>query len=143
VKNDIYAVYNNSEYRLGARDGDWINLCSNDSNDLNSGFTLYNGVVYIKKVRINELNAIYSVKTYADYKGYRCQVIKEIDDKLLLHFMIGDYKICENLGFVMADRGVYNKWVNIKDIERIYEIKKQYPYKEKSILLTVKSLINI
>lgn len=123
MKNDIYAMYNNSEYRIGARGDDWINLCSNDSNDLKKGFILYEGVVYIKKVKINQLESVYSVKTYAEYKGYKCQVLKAVDDRLLLHAMIGDYRICESLEFDMVDRGVYNKWVNSKDVERIYEVR--------------------
>ena len=123
MRNDLYATYNNSEYRIGTRGDDWINLCSHDSNDLKNGFVLYEGVIYIKKVKINQLESVYSVKTYADYKGYKCQVLKEVDNKLLLNAILGDYKIFVSLGFDMVDRGVYNKWVNTKDVERVYEIR--------------------
>lgn len=125
MKNSLYATYNNSEYRIGSRGDDWINLCSKDSNDLKNGFVLYEGIVYVKKVKINQLESVYSVKTYADYKGHKCQVIKEVGNKLLLHAMIGDYRVCEGLGFDLVDRGVYNKWVNSKDVEIIYEVREE------------------
>ena len=123
MRNDIYGVYNNLEYRIGKRGEDWINLCSEDSNDLKNGFTLYKGLIYIKTVKISELSGIYSIKTYANYKGYKCQALKKLNDKVLLHAIIGDYKICEALGFELVDRGVYNKWVNLKELDDIHEEK--------------------
>ena len=123
MRNDIYGVYNNLEYRVGKKGDDWVNLCSDDSNDIKNGFTLYKGRIYVKTVKISELTSMYSIKTYANYKGYKCQVLKEQNDKLLVNAMIVDYKICESLGFEMADRGVYNKWVDLKDLKDIYEEK--------------------
>ena len=125
MRNDIYGVYNNLEYRIGKRGEDWINLCSEDSNDLKNGFTLYKGLIYIKTVKISELSGIYSIKTYANYKGYKCQALKKLNDKVLLHAIIGDYKICEALGFEMVDRGVYNKWVNLKELVFIFSFKEK------------------
>lgn len=115
-------MYNGREYEAGVKEDGSITLRSNDSNDLKNGFAIYKNIIYIKRVKSNEVESVYSVKTYADYKGYKCQVLKEVDSKLLLHAMIGDYRICESLGFDMVDRGVYNKWVNSKNVERVYEI---------------------
>ena len=94
-----------------------------DSNDIKNGFILYKGLIYVKTVKLSELAGIYSIKTYANYKGYKCQVLKEQNGKLLLNAIIGDYKICEDLGFQMIDRGVYNKWVDLKELNDIHEEK--------------------
>ena len=123
MRNDIYGVYNDLEYRIGKKGDDWVDLCSNDSNDMRNGFKLYKGMIYIKTVKISELSGICSIKTYANYRGYKCQVLKKHDDKVLLNAIIGDYKICEELGFKMADKGVYNKWVYLTEINDIYEEK--------------------
>ena len=123
MRNDIYGVYNNLEYRIGRKEDDWVNLCSDDSNDIKNGFILYKGLIYVKTVKLSELAGIYSIKTYANYKGYKCQVLKEQNGKLLLNAIIGDYKTCEDLGFQMIDRGVYNKWVDLKELNDIHEEK--------------------
>lgn len=123
MKNGLYAIYNGREYEAGVKEDGSITLRSNDSNDLKNGFTLYKNIIYIKRVKSNGVESIYSAITYADYNGCKCQVIKEIDDKLLLNAILGDYKIFVSLGFDMVDRGVYNKWVNAKDVESVYEIR--------------------
>jgi len=125
LKDGLFAIYSGREYEVGVKEGGGVTLRSNNSNDLKNGFALYKNIIYIKEVKSKDVESIYSVKTYADYKGHKCKVLKEIDDKLLLHAMIGDYRICESLGFNMVDRGVYNKWVDIKAVERIYEEKEE------------------
>ena len=124
MRNDIYAIYKGKEYEVGAMNSDIVSLRSYDPSDVSDGFSLYKGVVYIKRVHRSELEEIYRISTYAEYKGIKFQVIKEDGDKILLSNLIGDYRVFESLGMKMVDKGVYEKWVDKSDVTRIYEEKK-------------------
>ena len=124
VRNDIYTIYKGKEYEVGAMNSDIVSLRSYDPSDVSDGFSLYKGVVYIKRVHRSELEEIYRISTYAEYKGIKLQAIKEDGDKILLSGVIGDYRVFESLGMKIVDKGVYEKWVDKSDITRIYEEKK-------------------
>jgi len=124
VRNDIYTIYKGKEYEVGAMNPDIVSLRSYDPSDVSDGFSLYKGVVYIKRVHRSELEEIYSITTYAEYEGIKFQVIKEDGDKILLSNLIGDYRVFERLGMKMVDKGVYEKWVDKSDVTAIYEEKR-------------------
>jgi hypothetical protein len=124
VRNGFYAIYKGKEYEVGAMNPDIVSLRSFDPNDVSNGFSLYKGVVYIKRVHRSELEEIYRIRTYAEHEGIKFQVTKEDGDKILLSNLIGDYRVFERLGMKMVEKGVYEKWVDKSDVTRIYEEKK-------------------
>ena len=85
---------------------------------------MYKGTIYFKYVHRSELEEIYRISTYAEFKGIKLQAIKEDGDKILLSGVIGDYRVFESLGMKIVDKGVYEKWVDKSDVTRIYEEKK-------------------
>lgn len=129
MKSGIYGVYNNVEYRLGRRGLDLVNLYSDNSEDIKKGFVLYEEGIYVKTVKLSEITAIYSIGTYANYKGHKCQVLRSDNDKVQLISLVGDYKISKSLGFEMVDRGVYEKWLEISEVDSIYEEKTELEFK--------------
>ncbi len=122
MRNGIYAVYQGNEYEAGTKANSFF-LRSYNSNDVAKGFFLYKGTVYIKDVQRSDLEEVYSVTTFAEYQNVKLQIIKEDGDKILLSGMVGDYRIFENLGMDMVDRGVYHKWVNKNDVSSLFEEK--------------------
>jgi hypothetical protein len=84
---------------------------------------LYKGIVYVKRVQKSELEEVYRISTFADYKGIKLRAMKEDRGKILLVGIVGDYRIFESLGMKMVDKGVYEKWVDKSDVTAIYEEK--------------------
>jgi hypothetical protein len=123
VRNGIYAIYKGKEYEAGAMELDVFSLRSYDHNDVSRGFSLYKGIVYVKRVQRSELEEVYSITTFAEYKGIKLQAIKEDGNKILLSGVVGDYRVFESLGMDMVEKGVYEKWVSKSDIAVIYEEK--------------------
>jgi hypothetical protein len=124
MRNGVYAVYKGKEYEAGRSvESNVIVLRSYNPNDVSKGFSLYKGIVYVKRVQKSELEEVYRITTYAEYKGIKFQAIKEDGDKILLSGVIGDYRVFESLGMKMVDKGVYEKWVDKSDVTAIYEEK--------------------
>ncbi len=125
MRNGIYAVYQGNEYEAGKKSDSFF-LRSYNSNDVAKGFFLYKGTVYIKDVQRSDLEEVYSITTFAEYKKVKLQVLKEEGERILLSGMVGDYRIFENLGMDLVDRGIYHKWVNKNDVTSLYEEKTLY-----------------
>ena len=123
MRNGIFAIYKGNEYEAGTKGVNNYFLRSYNSSDIAKGFFLYKGAVYIKDVQRSDLEEIYSIRTYAEYKNIKFQALKEDGDNILLGSRIGDYRVFESLGMDMVDRGVYEKWVNKNDITSLYEEK--------------------
>ncbi|WP_019912130.1 hypothetical protein [Paenibacillus sp. HW567] len=117
MKENIYALYNGTEYEAGIANDQEVVLRSDDPAVLNQGFILYKGIKYIKKVRRTELTDLYKKYYQAKYKNYPFVVTGDSDDKVLIIATNIDYKICEQLGMEMVDRGVYQKWVQKNEVE--------------------------
>lgn len=124
MRNGIYAIYQKNEYEAGAKGGDSYFLRSYNKDDIANGFSLYKGIVYIKNLQRSDLEEVYSITTFAEYRNVKFQVLKEDGDRILLSGMVGDYRVFEDLGMDMVDKGVYHKWVNKNDVTSIYEEKK-------------------
>lgn len=123
MRNGIYAIYMGKEYEAGYKDPETLILRSSNSSDLDNGFSLHKGIIYTKSVHRRDLKQVYKISTIATYKGYKFEVLKEDGDKILLSVMSGDYRIYENLGMDMVDRGIYQKWVNKNEVTSLYEEK--------------------
>ncbi|WP_313636996.1 hypothetical protein [Paenibacillus sp.] len=117
MKENIYAIYNGTEYEAGVINDQEVVLRSDDPAVLNRGFVLYKGIKYIKKVKRTELTDIYKKYYQATYQNYQFVVTEDSGDKLLIIATNMDYKICEQLGMKMVDRGVYQKWIQKTEVE--------------------------
>ncbi|MGM7723472.1 hypothetical protein [Metabacillus sp. Hm71] len=123
IRKGDYAVVQGKEYRLGKHGDEWVNIISDDQNDLNNGFQPHplDKTVLLKRVLKNELEQVYYVDTYAVYKDTKLSVGNVKDDKVLLG--TSDSKIAKQLDFDRTDKYFYEKWVNISELE-LFEEKK-------------------
>lgn len=79
--------------------------------------------MYCKKIRKEELEEIYGIKTYAVYLGRKRSIIGGVDGELTL---TGDTDE-QSLGFKMFDRDAYVKTeVSYSEIEEFIEEKEYY-----------------
>mgnify|MGYP001561714888 CR=1 FL=1 len=105
-----------------------VKIISHNSKDLNNGFALDKAYpmegVFIKFVDRSEITAGYGIMNRCIYKGYKFQVIMESEsgDKMLIHTC--DQEVYKKLKFDMREPGMYQKWIEIKDIDKIWSEKK-------------------
>lgn len=132
MKSGIYAIYHGKEYTSGkSQDGRYI-LRSTDRNDLRDGFhecepfrfrKSKDLVVCYKYVEYSELEEYYSIRTIANYKGFKFEVVDEDKNRISIVTMVGNYREWERLGMKCIDRGIYQKWIDKSEAEII--IKKE------------------
>ena len=121
VRNSTYALYNGKEYNAHRpyRQTN-IELVSSDPKDIDSGFVEFSKGTYYKEVGPSEIESAYSVVSYALYKGTPFQIIKITGDSVLLYHS-GPSLQAEDLGFKMVDRFEYEKEVDRREIEKMWE----------------------
>lgn len=127
-KNGPHVIYNNLEYKLTGYDDGKVKIVSFNPDDLNNGFTQIkfypNGIGYFKYVNRNEITAGYSIENSCSYKGYKFQVVieSELGDEMLIHTC--DHEVYKKLKFDMREPGMYEKWIDIKELDKIWSEKK-------------------
>ncbi|MDI9215837.1 MULTISPECIES: hypothetical protein [Clostridium] len=120
MKSNIFAIYKGKEYQAGIRADGSVILRSDDESDIINGFIKNNrankGVKCYKYVLKSEINEIYRKITKAEYCGYEFSVTDERDNMLLICAMTGNYQDWLQLGMEIVDKGIYQKWVEKKDV---------------------------
>ena len=73
-------------------------------------------IIYVDR---KELEDIFYIDTWCIYKGEKLQVMKEKGDKLL----ISGYndRVGKMFNMKLIERGIYELWVDKKDVERVFE----------------------
>ena len=130
LKEDgAYVIYNNLEYELSGYDDDGkVIIISFNLDDLNKGFALDEAYpregVFIKSVDRREITAGYSMENSCSYKGYKFQVVmeSELGDEMLINTC--DQEVYKKLKFDMREPGMYEKWIDIKELDKIWSEKK-------------------
>lgn len=117
----MFAIYNGKEYEVSPMGEDSYALISTDLKDLKQGFSQHFSGKYIKNVKRDTLQELYFINTLALYRGHKFGVSAEKDDQLLIG--TSDYELLEKFNLVFVDRGVYEKWVDKCDLEKIWEEK--------------------
>ncbi len=125
MKLGRYAVYRGIEYNADltskVNGKSAIELRSGKEETVNIGFIKDKFGDFVKKVTIDELEQAYSVTTRGVYKGISYALILEEDSKVLI--VEDDESRAKQFGFKFVERGVYEKWVDKNELERIWEEK--------------------
>jgi hypothetical protein len=120
-----YAIYRGKEYPFDVQENDNLTLISNDSSEIENGFSVYAPGVYTLSVKKKELTGYYRISTQASFKGITFGVLKAERGKVLISSSYENWprKFVEELGLEQVDRGIYEKWVDEKDLEKVWEEK--------------------
>ena len=129
MKNGKFAIYLGKEYAADKDDKMW--LYSTDLEDISKGFKecipfkrtgVEKEIVCTKIVEPSEVDAYYKVKTWAIYKGYKFEILKEEGDRLSILSYVGHYKYWEDLQMTVFDKGIYQKWIQKEEAKLEVEI---------------------
>lgn len=123
IRKGKYASYEGKEFRFMNPKGNYVELISHNRKDKNNGFKHYDENIYIKKVPIEDLDALFYIHPKAKYKGELFPVSNGKDGKVLLD--TSDAELAKKFGFERTDKYMYSKYVNEDEVE-IVEEKKPY-----------------
>lgn len=120
--NGTYAIYKGKKYNLGKRDGEFINLVSRNRGDTKAGFVQKDNfpTYFIKKIEIANLEAVYNLKSYALYRGYRFQIVGSKGNEIII--FTADDKIAEQCNMECLGRREYKRFIDKSEVEIIKEV---------------------
>ena len=110
----MYAIYKGKEYGLIIKSSNFFYLISKDSKDVDNGFLLEKDGTYKKRVRKEDLDTAYIIKSFCDYRGNRFDIVGQKENKLLIS--TSSLQIAEKFNFNFKEPSVYLKWVLIQDV---------------------------
>lgn len=124
-RDDHFAIYRGNEYRLGVGKEYDLKLYSENPEDLQIGFKPIREDLFALPVKKEDLSSYYRIATIALYKGLEFGVMTAKGDKVLITTSgVGwSRKFIEELGLEQVDLGVYEKWVDEKDLDKVWEEK--------------------
>ena len=119
----------NNLFRLVSRENQF-NLIFDGNSCPFKDFIKYSDGIFIKHIDKSEIENAYSFETLAFYKNHRFQIDKVKGSKVLI--TTSEKKTYEELKLDFVDRGWYEKWVSISELEKIWEERKPsglgFPY---------------
>ncbi len=124
-RDDHFAIYRGKEYRLGVGKEHDLKLYSEDPSDLQIGFNRIRDNLFSLQVKKEDLSSYYRIATLASYKGITFGIRSVANDKVLISSGCENWswKFVEELGLEQVDRGIYEKWVDEKDLDKVWEEK--------------------
>ena len=119
VRIGMYAIYQGKEYKAARVNGELYKLIA-DGIEPEAGFVRSEfALVGVKTVHLQDLDRVYVVKTYADFRGERLEVVEESDDTVTV--ATSDASIAVRLGLKKLDRLDYRLKVNKSEVLRFVE----------------------
>ncbi len=115
-----YGVYKGEVHRIGIDEEDIIHLYPNSESEIDDTYIdRYNLGSYSKAVDPSELTEMFELSSFAEYKGYKISIAREVGDEYEL--WVADHEIAKKLGFDRCDKYAYNMMVKKSDVEVIVE----------------------
>ena len=122
IRKGEYTIYNGKEYRfIESKSKGFIELISNNKEDMNYGFIHYKDNIYTKVISLNEVEKLCLIHSFAKYKGELFGASNGGNGKILLS--TPHLKLAERYGFKRTDKYLYSKNVNLDEVEIIEERK--------------------
>ena len=127
MRNSKYALYRGREYEAAGGRDNMICLYSYNDDDTKDGFTLSRAGHYYKIVHKSEIDEYYDITAIVKYMDHEFGIVRQEGDMLLLYNIGGNGPLYSQLGFKQVNKGEWEGWVNIKDIQNIWEERRDIP----------------
>ncbi|SIR90499.1 hypothetical protein SAMN05878482_1074 [Peribacillus simplex] len=122
IRKGEYTFYNGKEYRfIESESKGFIEVISNNKEDMNYGFIHYKDNIYTKVISLNEVEKVFLIHSFAKYKGELFGASNDGNGKILLS--TPHLKLAEKYRFERTDKYLYSKNVNLDEVEIIEERK--------------------
>lgn len=120
MENGTYGVYKGKTHKIGINEkGELLLFPNSDSEIDDTYFDEYNTGIYAKIIDTADLSEAYRLLSYAEYKGHKTFIAREVDDEYEIY--VNDYEIAKELGFSGCDKYAYNMMVKKDEVNVIIE----------------------
>lgn len=120
MENGTYGVYKGEAHKIGInKKGELLLFPNSDSEIDDTYFDEYNTGIYAKIIAPADLSEVYRSSSYAEYKGHKTYIARELDDEYEL--CVNDHEIAKELGFSRYDKYDHNMMVKKDEVNVIIE----------------------
>lgn len=117
-----YGVYHGEVHRIGFEPNGKISLSPNSDSEIDGTYVdPYHLGMYTKIIDRTELSEVYSLSSYAEYQGYKIDIVRAAGDEFELY--LSDHALAQKLGFDRCDKYGYHLMVRKSDVEVFAEKK--------------------
>lgn len=117
VRHGFYARWRGAEYEASP-DGDRVRLYASRET---GGFEQVTPGRYVKVVPLSEVEHLHYVTTHCKWRGEPFVVLGEHEGWYRVEYTGGKAPVAERLGLELFDRGVYQAWASINEVEDVRE----------------------
>ena len=122
MNNKMYGIYNGEEHRIEiGRNGEIFLFPDSGSETDDTHVDRYHLLIHSKIIKPEDLSEAYYMIPYAEYKGYKTFIAREVGDEYDIY--VNDYAVAQKLGFERCDKLCYNLMVKKTDVKVFYEKK--------------------
>lgn len=120
--NGTYGIYHGVVHKIGVEPNGKIALSPNSESEIDDTYAdPYHIGMYTKLIDRTELSEAYSLSSYAEYQGYKIEIVRETGDEYELY--LSDHALAEKLGFDRCDKCGYDLMVKKTDVKVTVEKK--------------------
>lgn len=121
LRNDIFCLYKGKEYRFVRKADGKYEIVTKDKSKIDDTFNLYRNEIYRKQVDINKINEVYSITSYAVYKGNIFEITRSVGNDVEL--FTSNFDLAHEYKMKQIGKNEYVKVVSVKEVE-IFEKRK-------------------
>jgi hypothetical protein len=121
VRNDIYSLYNGKEYQFVHKADGTCEIVSKNKSNVDESFDLYQNEIYRKQVDLNEFEEVYSINSFAVYRGEVFGVSRSVGTDVELYTT--NLGLAEEYRMKQNGKSEYIKVVSTSEVE-LFEEKK-------------------
>lgn len=111
-----YGIYHGEPHRIGFNQDGTISLSPNSDSEIDDTYVdSYHLGMYTKIIDRTELSDAYSLSSYAEYQGYKIDIVRAAGDEFELY--LSDHALAQKLGFDRCDKYGYHLMVRKSDVE--------------------------
>lgn len=122
IRNDIYCLYKGKEYRFVHKADGTYEIVTKNKSKIDESFDLYQNEIYRKKVELIEIEDVYSIYSFAIYKGETFSVSRSIGSDVELY--TSNIELAKEKSMNQIGKSEFIKVVSKSEVE-VFEEKKQ------------------
>lgn len=129
IRNGFYTKYEGKEYKISKNASQFIELISDDVNDLQNGFIKFHHDydIYKKQIDIKNIKYVYYINTFGVYKKKKFPICNYETEKQY-RLLSDSSQEAIDFGFTITNKGESEKWVDKSEVAIFEEKELQHNF---------------
>jgi len=122
IRNDIYCLYKGKEFRFVHKVDGTYEIVTKNKFNIDESFDFYQNEIYRKQIELDEIEDVYSINSFAVYKGEIFAVSRSIGSDVELY--TSNIELAKENNMNQIGKSEFIKVVSKTEVE-VFEEKKQ------------------